>query len=185
MKAWGELLSYEEQLKGYVDTAGLRRLIKDAAVVVLDSSRKYYRYGIFRVITLANCDAPYTFYGAGFHKYRGYIFDRWVFDIDLSSVEPLTPAVSKKSVLVTLAKDGLWFERRARKRKGVFSLPATLLDDDRELEAVATLEEAKSVVGSLTAYESAIVSPSPNYKCVGPNEECHNERCKGGPCPEI
>lgn len=161
MKAWSELFQYEELLRGYVDTAGLRRLVQSSEVQVLECSRKFYLYGIFRVITLANCDAPYTFYGAGYHKNRGYIHDRWVFDLDLGVLPLEKPGFSKKSILVTIAKDCLWFEKRVRGREVVFSPQSFLIDDDQELEEVATLEEAKSVVGSLTAYESAIVSPSP------------------------
>jgi hypothetical protein len=180
MKGWGELLTYQEQLNGRVDAKGLLRLISEPEVQVLKCIREPCAYGIFRVVTLATCEAAYSFYGAGYHKNRGYIHDRWVFDLDLEAV-PLKEPFSKKSVIVTISRDVSWFKKRAMEDR-VSNFPLALfLDDDKELNAA--MEGAIAPPGSLTAL-GAVVSPSPNYQCSGPGHECNSKKCPGGPCPE-
>jgi hypothetical protein len=159
MKGWGELLTYQEQLNGRVDTKGLLRLISEPEVQVLKCIREPCAYGIFRVVTLATCEAAYSFYGAGYHKNRGYIHDRRVFDLDLEAV-PLKEPFSKKSVTVTISRDVSWFKKRVEEDR-VSSFPLALfLDDDRELNAA--MEGAIAPPGSLTAL-GAVVSPSPLF----------------------
>jgi hypothetical protein len=134
MKSWGDLLSIDDQIRGFTDTAGLYNLVRDSEVQVLKCIREPHLYGIFRVITLANCEVAYTFYGAGFHSDNGYTYDKWMFDLDLDA-EPIHDYINKKSVIVAIKRDISWFRQKAA-RKG------------------------KNIKGCLTAF-SAIVFPSP------------------------
>lgn len=116
MKSWGDLLSIEDQIRGFTDTAGLYSLVRDPDIRVLKCVRGPHPYGIFRLITLTNCESAYTFYGAGYHSDDGYIYDKWVFDLDVDA-EPVHDYINKKSIIVAIKRDVSWFRQKAA-RKG-------------------------------------------------------------------